>query len=157
MVKVQEQMGPPGRLVKRGIVCKVSSMRKAALIAAAMALPLPSLAAEPLLPTEPWPRAVACQAHLFLILQNAQAKGAPKNHAGGIRVLQAALGNWHNAAAALPEYSQERLGAEVEAYVTGPLGGGEGAIVNDVRAANAGVCVSEAVNAELEALKTKKK
>ncbi|HYG27621.1 MAG TPA: hypothetical protein VD906_12000 [Caulobacteraceae bacterium] len=130
-------------------------MRKSILIAAALLLPLPSMAAEPSLPTEPWPRAVACQAHLFLIIQNAQAKGAPKTAAGGIRVLQAALGNWHSAAAVAPEYSKERLGQEVEAYVTGPLGAGEGAIANEVRAANAEVCVSEAVNAELEALEKK--
>lgn len=131
-------------------------MRKSVLIAAALLLPLPVAAAEPSLPTEPWPRAVACSSHLFLIIQNAQAKGARKTPAGGIRVLQAALGNWHTAAASLPEYSKERLGAEVEAYVGGPLGSGEGALANEVRQANAEVCVSEAVNAEIDALEKKK-
>lgn len=126
-------------------------MPRLALIALAAAVAAPLPAAAQSLPVEPWPRAVACSAHLFLIIQNAQAKDAPKTAAGGIRVLQAALANWGSAAAAMPEYSRERLGQEIGAYVSGPLGAGEGALPNDLRQANAEVCVTEAVNAELEA------
>lgn len=122
-------------------------------IAALLAASPPAVAAavEPMLPAEPWPRAVACTALLFFVVENVKAKDIETaGGESGLQLLEASRNAWFNQAATLPEFGMDRMEAEMMAYIAGPIGSGPEAHSNDVRLANIEVCVNEAVAFEAE-------
>lgn len=128
-------------------------MRRPLVAAAVFAIPAVASAATASLPAEPWPKAVACSAHLFVASENLKSAEAGKFGPRTGWTLNTMLGAWYHAAQAMPDYSAERFSGEMGAYIQGPLGAGPEALDNDTRAANLDICVADAVKAEFEARK----
>ncbi|HEX6858831.1 MAG TPA: hypothetical protein VF138_01335 [Caulobacteraceae bacterium] len=126
-------------------------MIRTALAAAALLAPASATAAEAALPAEPWPKAVACSAYLFVASENLKAaKSGQYDKRAGWR-LNTIRGSWYAVAQAQPEYSADRFSSEMSAYIQGPLGPGAEALTEDARVANMKACISDGVKAEFEA------
>ncbi|HEX6858833.1 MAG TPA: hypothetical protein VF138_01345 [Caulobacteraceae bacterium] len=104
-------------------------------------------AAQAQLPEAPWPRAMACMAHLYVVIDKMETEGVQTEEGqAGLEMMDLSAIFWGTQAVGMAEYTDERAEQDIAAYLAGPLGSGPEAFDSSTRLANLEACVNEAIS-----------